>query len=93
MLSDLFLSSESGIPWTNMRLLRFARYYMKKLFLIVLTAIKEHHEIITGYDFGLNNRVKGSLAENNFMNASTPFISGLGGYANPLFTPPIDMLL
>ena len=36
--------------------------------------IKEHHEIVTGYDFGLNNRVKGSLAENNFMNASTLYI-------------------
>ena len=36
--------------------------------------IKEHHEIVTGYDFGLNNRVKGALAENNFMNASTLYI-------------------
>ena len=36
--------------------------------------IKEHHEIVTGYDFGLNNRVKGSLAENNFMNASTLYV-------------------
>lgn len=36
--------------------------------------IKEHHEIITGYDFGLNNRVKGYLAENNFMNASTLYV-------------------
>jgi hypothetical protein len=36
--------------------------------------IKEHHEIVTGYDFGLNNRVKGSLAENNFMNASALYI-------------------
>ena len=36
--------------------------------------IKEHHEIVTGYDFGLNNRVNGSLAENNFMNASTLYV-------------------
>ena len=36
--------------------------------------IKEHHEIVTGYDFGLNNRIKGSLAEDNFMNASTLYL-------------------
>ena len=36
--------------------------------------IMEHHEIVTGYDFGMNNRVKGSLAENNFMNASTLYV-------------------
>ena len=36
--------------------------------------IKEHHEIVTGYDFGLNNRINGSLAENNFMNASTLYV-------------------
>ena len=36
--------------------------------------IKEHHEIVTGYDFGLNNRMKGSLAEDNFMNASTFYV-------------------
>lgn len=36
--------------------------------------IKEHHEIVTGYDFGLNNRMKGSLAEDNFMNASTLYV-------------------
>ena len=36
--------------------------------------IKEHHEIVTGYDFGLNNRMKGSLAEDNFMNASTLYL-------------------
>lgn len=36
--------------------------------------IKEHHEIVTGYDFGLNNRINGHLAENNFMNASTLYI-------------------
>lgn len=36
--------------------------------------IKEHHEIVTGYDFGLNNRVKGSLAENNFMNIGTLYV-------------------
>ena len=36
--------------------------------------IKEHHEIVTGYDFGLNNRMKGSLAEDNFMNSSTLYV-------------------
>lgn len=36
--------------------------------------IKQHHEIITGYDFGLDNKVKGPLAENNFMNASTLYV-------------------
>ena len=36
--------------------------------------IKEHHEIVTGYDFGLNNRINGPLAENNFMNVNTLYI-------------------
>ena len=36
--------------------------------------INEHHEIFTGYDFGLNNRIKGSLAEDNFMNSSTLYL-------------------
>ena len=36
--------------------------------------IKGNHELVTGYDFGINNRVKGALAENNFMNASNLYI-------------------
>ena len=53
--------------------LRYSRFEAR-LDLGVGFIIKEHHEIVTGYDFGLNNRVKGSLAENNFMNASTLYI-------------------
>lgn len=29
--------------------------------------VKDHHEIVTGYDIGLNNRLKGTVAEDNFM--------------------------
>ena len=36
--------------------------------------IKGNHELVTGYDFGINNRVKGALAENNFMNASNLYV-------------------
>ncbi|MCX4337634.1 MAG: outer membrane beta-barrel protein [Bacteroidales bacterium] len=36
--------------------------------------IKGHHELVSGYDFGMNNRVKGALAENNFMNVSNLYV-------------------
>ena len=36
--------------------------------------IKKHHEIVTGYDFGFNNRIKGTLAENNSMIATNLYI-------------------
>ena len=36
--------------------------------------VKRHHELVTGYDFGMNNRVKGALAENNFMNVSNLYV-------------------
>ena len=53
--------------------LRYSRFEAK-LDCGVGFIIKEHHEIVTGYDFGLNNRMKGSLAEDNFMNASTLYV-------------------
>ena len=53
--------------------LRYSRFEAK-LDCGVGFIIKEHHEIVTGYDFGLNNRMKGSLAEDNFMNASTLYL-------------------
>lgn len=37
--------------------------------------INGHHELVTGYDFGMNNRIKGALAENNFMNVSNLYVS------------------
>ena len=46
--------------------------------------IKEHHEIVTGYDFGFNNRVKGSLDENNFMTASTLYIGYRYRFSNKI---------
>lgn len=53
--------------------LRYSRFEAK-LDCGVGFIIKEHHEIVTGYDFGLNNRMKGPLAEDNFMNASTLYV-------------------
>lgn len=35
---------------------------------------KGHHELVTGYDFGLNNRLKGTLAEDNVMTVGNIYI-------------------
>lgn len=35
---------------------------------------KGHHELVTGYDFGLNNRIKGTLAKKNSMIASNLYL-------------------
>lgn len=52
---------------------RYSRFEAR-LDLGVGFVIKGHHELVTGYDFGMNNRVKGALAENNFMNVSNLYV-------------------